>query len=191
MAQPPDQAAIIKGCLETLYKRLTGVRFQATYEGCRTMPQTGNARDVLVVDPSHPFAQVLKQISSSVLLQYGTSVWKGITGPEEKRQHGADAYTDYWLWVEPTLGAMVQQGEPRNFIIQSATFFPCNEGTGFTFGMNLIAIEAPLPVWSTEFWYSVWYNFEQVQLAVLHLTVEIENDFCLFLGSPALFHFRR
>ena len=99
------------------------------------MPQTGNVRDRLEIAAGNPFAATLKQISSAVLaLNYGARVWKGITGPED-----SDAFTDYWLWVEPGFSGNLLVGfQAYNFSIVSADVFLCAGGT-FSYGVNLKA----------------------------------------------------
>jgi len=79
--------------LQLWYQALVGMTFQATYQGEDTMPQTGNLRDVLVIGLGNStFHAKLSGISSAVLKKYGTTVWKGITGPEDSLR-----YTNYWL----------------------------------------------------------------------------------------------
>ena len=112
--------------------------FQATYKGVFPMPQTGNPRDILLVRQGDPFAVILSGVSKAVLnLTYGQQVWKGITGPEDSPN-----YTDYWLWVEPDINGVLQEGLPYNFKITQCTPFPCGRDDcrgGFSYGVSIKA----------------------------------------------------
>ena len=124
--------------LATIYKPLLGASFAATYQGIfYPMPQTGNERDILDVGAltaMNPFAATLQHISSTVLTEYGTRVWKGITGPDDRK-----GYTNYWLWAEPGFsGSGLQVGSICNFIIESVNVFQCDTGT-FSYGVSLKA----------------------------------------------------
>jgi len=118
--------------LQLWYQPLVGMTFQATYQGEDTMPQTGNLRDVLVIGLGNStFHATLSRISSAVLKKYGTTVWKGITGPEDSH-----VYTNYWLWVEQGFGGQLQVDSCYNFEIASYTLFTCVGGS-FAHGVSI------------------------------------------------------
>ena len=116
------------------YQPLIGKEFRGTYQGLFTMPQTGNVRDVLVVDKQDPFAATLREISTAVLLKYGSKrIWKGITGPEDSNRY---KYADYWLWVEPGFCEELQEGFTYEFKIDLCHVFVCGGGS-FSYGINI------------------------------------------------------
>ena len=117
--------------LQKKYQELEGMTFRGAYEGEKTMPQTGNARDVLSVGRGNTFAEKLSGISNAVLQKYGETVWKGITGPEDSRN-----FTDYWLWVESGFSEDLQEGLSYNFKIVRCTPFTCGGGD-FSYGVNI------------------------------------------------------
>ena len=86
--------------LKATYKDLVGKTFRGNYNGELPMPQTGNVRDAIIVKDS--LDTTLAGISSDVLQEYGDTVWKGITGPEDSRR-----FTEYWLWVEPVFSSVL------------------------------------------------------------------------------------
>ncbi|KAJ7393397.1 hypothetical protein OS493_006370 [Desmophyllum pertusum] len=116
--------------LELLYQPLVGMEFSGTYNGVFTMPQTGNLRDVLKIE-TDPLATTLSGITNHVLKNYGTRIWKGITGPEDGRR-----YHDYWLWVEPGFSKVLLKGSSYDFKISQCTPFECGGGT-FTHGVSI------------------------------------------------------
>ena len=117
--------------LRETYQELVGMTFRGEYEGEFTMPQTGNARDVLSIGRGDPFAAILGEISKAVLQTYGETVWKGITGPEDSSN-----FTDYWLWVEPGSSEELQEGLSYNFKISRCTPFTCGGGD-FSYGVSI------------------------------------------------------
>lgn len=126
-----DPVSKIKNDLQQKYQPLVGVTFQGVYEGEFTMPQTGNPRDVLSVGQGDTFAATLSGISNAVLQTYGQTVWKGITGPEDRRN-----YTEYWLWVEPGFSGVLEMGLSYNFEIAQCTPFTCGGGD-FSYGVSI------------------------------------------------------
>lgn len=120
---PP--AGIYDTFLETTYKTLEGKTFRALYTGSRLMPQTTNFRDILVVAAQNPFAATLNALRSSVVAQCGEMVWKGIT---------CTFWGDVWLWVEPTLGGIINVNSFQEFKIEKTTVFPCYPDTNFPHG---------------------------------------------------------
>ena len=94
------------------------------------MPQTGNERYII---ESNSIAAILKSISSYVINTYGSTVWKGITGPEDSL-----LYTDYWLWIEPVVGGILLENNFYNFNIEGCTPFYC-EGGSFSYGVSIKA----------------------------------------------------
>ena len=117
--------------LVRIYNPLKGKEFEAHYRGERKMPLKGTMRDVLEIDEVNPFASTLAEISSTVRQEYGTKVWKGITGPED-----SEYFEDYWLWVE-RLRPALEEGNSYVFKIVECTVF---EGSGeFLCGMSLKA----------------------------------------------------
>ncbi|CAH3038572.1 unnamed protein product [Porites lobata] len=119
--------------LNATYKPLEGKTFLATYGGSFQMPQTGNPRDILVVEVQNPFAAILEATRSSVVNTYGQRVWKGIRGPPDN-----PAYTDYWLWVEPDVGGMLFEDDSYDFKIERCTPFHCESGS-FSYGVSIKA----------------------------------------------------
>ena len=120
--------------LQRWYQPLVGMTFQATYQGVFTMPQTGQQRDVLVIGQGNPsFHATLSAISSAVLTKYDETVWKGITGPEDRK-----GYTNYWLWVEPDFSGQPQVGLQGvcTFQIAQYSLFTCGGGT-FSYGVSI------------------------------------------------------
>lgn len=93
------------------------------------MPQTEKSRDVIIVQDS--LDETLAGISSDVRQEYGDTVWKGITGPEDSRR-----YTEYWLWVEPAFSSDLSEGNIYNFKIERCLPFQCGGGT-FSYGVNI------------------------------------------------------
>ena len=117
--------------LEAIYKPLIGMTFIGTYSKTfEPMPQTGNARDILLIGRQNPFATTLHGISTAVLAKCGTvlKVWKGITGPE-------DGYTDYWLWVEPDFSGVLNLGSAYEFKVEKCGVFQCPSGS-FSYGIS-------------------------------------------------------
>lgn len=100
------------------------------------MPQTGNFRPVLEVNPSDATLPIMKAVSNAVLEKYGQTVWKGITGPED------GSYTDYWLWTDPEgiNQHSLEVGSTYIFKIRNCAPFKCREGTLFSFGVNIMAV---------------------------------------------------
>ena len=128
-----SQAAVIeqmKQNLQAIYQPLNGVTFAGTYLGNYSMPQTGNERYII---ESNSIAGILKSISSYVINTYGSTVWKGITGPEDSL-----LYTDYWLWIEPVVGGILLENNFYNFNIEGCTPFYC-EGGSFSYGVSIKA----------------------------------------------------
>ena len=125
--------------LQQKYQPLVGMIFQATYEGEITMPQTGNQRDVLVIPQGNStFHSTLRGILSAVLKKYGKTVWKGITGPEDR-----EGYADYWLWAEPDFSGQLEVGSCQyNFQIAKCTPFKCVDG-GFLHGVSIKVHKLP------------------------------------------------
>ena len=104
-----SQAAVIeqmKQNLQAIYQPLNGVTFAGTYLGNYSMPQTGNERYII---KSNSIAGILKSISSYVINTYGSTVWKGVTGPEDSL-----LYTDYWLWIDPVVGGILLENNFYN-----------------------------------------------------------------------------
>lgn len=114
--------------LRAKYNVLVGETFLGCYDGARTMPQTGNERDVIIVQDR--FDATLAEISSDVIQRYGKTVWKGITGPKDKRD-----YTEFWLWVEPNFSSEPLVGN-LNFRIDHCEPFQCSGGT-FSHGVSI------------------------------------------------------
>ena len=75
--------------------------------------------------------ETLAGISSDVRQEYGDTVWKGITGPEDSRR-----YTEYWLWVEPVFSSVLPIGTDYNFRIDRCEPFQCSGGT-FSYGVSI------------------------------------------------------
>ena len=121
MAPPADNYTF----LDTTYKPLVGQTFVATYTGSRSMPQTSNLRDILVVGVQNPFNATLEAIRSSVEAKCGEKVWKGIT---------RTIWGDVWLWVEPTFDGVIDVHSTHQFKIEKTTVFQCYPGTGFPDG---------------------------------------------------------
>lgn len=127
-----SQAAVIeqmKQNLQAIYQPLNGVTFTGTYLGNYSMPQTGNERYII---ESNGIAGILKSISSYVINTYGSTVWKGVTGPEDSL-----LYTDYWLWIEPVVGGILLENNFYNFNIEGCTPFYC-EGGSFSYGVSIV-----------------------------------------------------
>ena len=118
-----------KSWLKATYNGLVGKTFRGNYNGELPMPQTGNVRDVIIVKDS--LDTTLAGISSDVRQEYGDTVWKGITGPEDSRRH-----TEYWLWVEPVLSSVLASGTDYNFRIDRCEPFQCSGGT-FSYGVSI------------------------------------------------------
>ena len=122
--------------LQLIYQPHEGATFRGTYKRIFEMPQTANERFIIAVESTNPFAPTLIQISNSVLALCQRSnlhpalVWKGITGP-------MDGYTDYWLWVEPDIGGVVQEGCSYDFMIEKCTAFQCPAGGSFSYGVSI------------------------------------------------------
>lgn len=75
--------------LETVYRRLKGLEFEAIYTERRASAYTGGSRDLLKVTPtSLKMNQALQEVCKE--LEQDSSVWKGITGIEG----------DYTLWIQ-------------------------------------------------------------------------------------------
>ena len=119
-----------KSWLKAKYQVLVGKSFLGCYDGARTMPQTEKSRDVIIVQDS--LDETLAGISSDVLQEYGDTVWKGITGPEDSRLY----YTKYWLWVEPVFSSAPPTGTDYNFRIDRCEPFQCSGGT-FSYGVSI------------------------------------------------------
>ena len=113
------------------YQELVGKTFEGEYKGVFNMPQTGNQRDVLSVGQGDPLAKILGGISNAVLLAYGKTVWKGITGPEDSSR-----YTNHWLWVEPDFSGQLQEGLSYDFKIVRCMPFTCGGGD-FKHGVSI------------------------------------------------------
>ena len=114
-----------------IYKPLKGKEFEAYYQGERKMPFKGTMRSVLVIFEGNPLVSMLADISSTVLQNYGTDVWKGITGPKD-----SDNFEDYWLWVN-NLSPALEEGNKYVFKIISYTVF---QGSGeFSCGISIKA----------------------------------------------------
>ena len=123
----------IKQVLSSIYQPLMGASFQATYIEMKQMPQTGNFRPVLEVNPSDATLPIVEAVSKAVLAKYGETVWKGITGPED------GSYIYYWLWVDPEISPQLEEGYSYNFKILECTPFPCGAGS-FSYGVNIAVI---------------------------------------------------
>ena len=124
--------ALIRNDLQLKYKPLVGMNFTGTYKGEYTMPQTGNQRDILVIEKQNPFAAILQGISDAVRQTYGNQIWKGITGPGDRADFG-----DYWLWVEP-VEELTMEGLFHNFRIEQCTPFPIpGIGNQFSYGVSI------------------------------------------------------
>ena len=118
-----------KSWLKVKYQVLVGKSFLGRYDGACTMPQTGTSRDVIIVQDS--LHETLAGISSDVLQEYGDTVWKGITGPEDSKR-----YTEYWLWVEPVFSSALPTRTDYNFRIDGCEPFQCSGGT-FSYGVSI------------------------------------------------------
>lgn len=108
------------------------MKFQGTYQGIFEMPQTRNERDIIEITRQNPLAATLQGISKYVLKEYGKTVWKGITGPED------GGYTDYWLWVEPDFSGVLEEGSTYELQIQKCSAFQCRDGD-FLYGVSIKA----------------------------------------------------
>ena len=115
--------------LKATYNGLVGKTFRGNYNGELPMPQTGNVRDVIIVQDS--LDKTLAEISSDVLQKYGDTVWKGITGPKDSK-----SYTKYWLWVEPVFSSVLPIRTDYNFRIDRCEPFQCSGGT-FSYGVSI------------------------------------------------------
>ena len=74
-----------------------------------------------------------KHFKLYVINTYGSTVWKGVTGPEDSL-----LYTDYWLWIEPVVGGILLENNFYNFNIEGCTPFYC-EGGSFSYGVSIKA----------------------------------------------------
>ena len=117
--------------LQQTYQPLVRRIFQATYEGERPMPQTGNQRDILVIRQGNLFAAALSEISNAVVQTYRESVWKGITRREDRYRN-----TEYLLWVEPDMSGVIAEQSTLNFRVDQCTPFLGN-GDPFTHGVSI------------------------------------------------------
>ena len=127
-----DEKQSIMKDLSLKYEPLKGMEFEGTYKGEFEMPQTGERRDVLLVDSeADPFAETLHEISKAVKKAYGKKIWKGITGPED-----SENFTDYWLWVKPGLDDEIEEGSCGNFRVVRCTPFEGN-GVQFSYGVSI------------------------------------------------------
>lgn len=117
--------------LQQKYQPLVGMKFQATYQGEITMPQTGNQRDILVIKQGNPFVATVSEISHAVQQTFGESVWKGIT----RREHSLDN-TEYLLWVEPNMSGVIAEQSAHNFRVDQCTPFLGN-GIEFSYGVSI------------------------------------------------------
>lgn len=155
--------------LNATYKPLEGKTFLATYGGSFQMPQTGNPRDILVVEVQNPFTAILEATRSSVMNTYGQRVWKGIRGPPDNPA----VYVDYWLWVEPILGLseMNSTAGALKFKIETTTVFQCFAEPGnpfaFSHGVSIrasldqgaqIMFSTPAPQMGNQQQMAVWPN---------------------------------
>ena len=129
MSKPVQNTTDPISWLKAKYKVLEGMSFLGCYDGEHTLPQTENSRDVIIVQDS--LDETLAGISSDVLLEYGDTVWKGITGPEDSRR-----YKKYWLWVERVSGSKLTIGKDYNFRIDRCVPFQCSYGT-FSSGVSV------------------------------------------------------
>ena len=128
-----ENQLIVLQDLSSIYQRLIGASFQATYIGMMGMPQFGNLRPVLQVNPSDATLPIMKAVSNAVLAKYGRqTVWKGITGPE-------DGYTYYWLWVDPEFSPQPAERDTFRLKILDCAPFPCGDGS-FSYGVNILVI---------------------------------------------------
>lgn len=118
-----------KSWLKAKYQVLVGKSFLGCYDGAHTMPQTEKSREVIIVQDS--LDETLAGISSDVFQEYGDTVWKGITGPEDSRR-----YTKYWLWVEPAFSLDLSKENNYNFKIEHCLPFQCSGGT-FSYGVSI------------------------------------------------------
>ena len=125
------QQADVMTDLRTKYKPLVGMVFQGEFGGEHTMPQTGNERDVLIVS-QYPLRATLSGISNAVLQNYGDSVWKGITGPEDSSR-----FSDHWLWVEPAFDGVLSEGATYTFRIDRCKPFQCGGIGTFSYGVSI------------------------------------------------------
>ena len=123
--------------LSSIYQQLIGASFQATYIGMREMPQFGNLRPVLGVNPFDATLPIVERVSNAVLANYGQTVWKGITGPNENQP-----YTNYWLWVDPPeiSEQLVRGGMPQGFTVRDCVPYPCfaDHHGSFSFRVSIV-----------------------------------------------------
>ena len=118
--------------LQLKYQPLVGQEFEGIYNGVFNMPEMGNPRDIISIQKGHPFAVILQGVSQAVIQAYGEQIWKGMTGPAE-----GNPFTDYWLWVEPSLSQVLAAGSSCKFIIQQCTPFPGTAGLQFAYGVSI------------------------------------------------------
>ena len=139
-----DEEKLIMNDLSSKYKPLVGMEFEGIYKRVSEMPQTGNERDILLVEKAEPFAATLHEISKAVKNAYGRKIWKGITGPED-----STTFTDYWLWVEPGFDGELEKGSCRNFRVVRCTPFQGN-GVLFSYGVSIKVSVIPLADLTTQ-----------------------------------------
>ena len=124
-------AKSVKYELDTIYEPLNGVTFDGTFHGTMEMPSTGKFRDVIKgIDSSTE--KILNEISASVLEKYGTSVWKGITGPKDSKP-----FTECWLWAVCLSDHLDEDTEYRFRVTDITPFTIKEEKASFKYGVNI------------------------------------------------------